>query len=135
MSIQVITKLIVGYRFSDLCVIKEGSIDFLTEKIKKEITKKFENGIIEPEEVTPELLALILDLDFVEFSDKNDAIIGKTIETIDVGINDEEVRNYRETKTSESEIKAKVETLDPKIVELLDIKISIISKAKVGEES
>jgi len=134
MSIQITAQLIVGYRFSDLCVVNQDEIRYITEKLKKEVSKKFEDGFVDIEEVTPELLSLILDLDFIEFSNKEDAIIGKKIENIDIGTNDQEIRDYHEIEMAVAEIKTKVEAIDSKIVELVKIKISTIGNTKIGEE-
>jgi len=129
MTIKFITQHIVGYRFSDLCVVNKltGKVSFITEKFEKEVVRKFEDGIIDIDELTPEFLAIILDLDFVEFSDKKDAIIGKKIAETDIGTNDQEIRNLREIEQAETEVRTKVEALDRKIVELANIKSSIIS--------
>ena len=81
MKIEVIAKLFVGYRFSDLCVVdKEKQIvSFCTLGLEEKALKGFDDEILDINEVTPEFISLIMDLDFIENSDGTDGIIGRLV--------------------------------------------------------
>jgi len=134
MSIEIKTKLIIGYRFSDLCVVEEDCIKFITEKLKEATSKKFEENVIDPKEISPEFFSILFNLDFVDFSNKEDGIIGKKIEETNIGVNDQEVRNFREIEASIAEIKTKIETIDSEITNQANIKISIVSSTRIRED-
>jgi len=125
MSIQIKTTLIVGYRFSSLCYISKKNQEaiFLTDKLKEKISKHFEDETIDIKEITPEFLAFFFGLDFIEFSNKKDSIIGKKIEETNIGVKEEEVRNFHEIETSMAEVKAKINAIDESINQKTDMKV------------
>lgn len=134
MTIEVRTKLIVGYRFSDLCVVdrETNSVSFCSPGLEEEVLKRFEGGEIDVEEVTPEFISLIMDLDCVEFANQQDGIIGKELDTIGVGESGVCVRDLHIIDMAQAEIKSKVETIDPEIIDIANIKISMIGEVKLG---
>jgi len=84
-------KSYVGIRFSQLCEIKYDendeaySVDFKYPKLELKVKKVFEDREIHPSEVTPELLSLILKLQYESIQDSHDAVIGLEIRDIDIG--------------------------------------------------
>jgi len=137
MTIEMIARLVVGYRFSDLCVVnkKMGTVSFVTPGLQEKIKKKFENEVIDIEEITPEFISLIFDLDLVEFPNQNDGIIGKKLEQISVGEKDTDVRNFHEIEMAQAEIKSKIENIDPSILSSVSSKISMVGEVKVGSRT
>lgn len=81
----------VGIRFSDLCEVKYDENDeaydvvFKYPEIELKVKKAFEDREIHPSEVTPELLSLVLKLEYELIQDSHDAVIGLEIRDIDIG--------------------------------------------------
>jgi len=138
MSLQIKSNVVVGIRFSDLCVLhKSESIEghglfytYRTETLEAEIAKNFEDGNIDPIEVTPELLALTFGLDEFEFKEKNniDAMIGVKIVESDVGNKNESMTNIKDVETARAKVESHLKAIDPEIVEHTKIEIGIITK-------
>jgi hypothetical protein len=81
----------VGIRFSQLCEIKYDENDeayevvFKYPELELKVKKAFEDREIHPSEVTPELLSLILKLEYEPIQDSHDAILGIEVRDIDIG--------------------------------------------------
>jgi hypothetical protein len=87
MSIEIKSIVVVGLRFSDICLKTDDGIHYITGKIIKEVARSFEDGIIHEEEVTPELLSLIFDLKCFEYTNGEieDSIIGLSVAEANLG--------------------------------------------------
>jgi hypothetical protein len=89
--ITVKTQIFVGFEFSKVCEVnydednKPYEVNFKSSKIEKMIKKAFADKKIHPAEITPELVALLLDLEFTSIQDSNDALIGCSIKSLDIG--------------------------------------------------
>jgi len=81
----------VGVQFSRLCEIKYDEnnepydVKFKYSELKSKVEVSFEDREIHPSEVTPELISLILNLDYEQIQDSHDAVIGLEIRDIDIG--------------------------------------------------
>ena len=81
----------IGITFSRLCEIKHDenneaySVIFKYPELESKVKASFEDREIHPSEVTPELISLILGLEFEPIQDRHDAIIGIHIRDIDIG--------------------------------------------------
>jgi len=134
MAIQIISQAVVGFRFSDLCAWHEGTsgvyLTYLTETLEKKIAKKFEGAEIDEDEVDPELLSIIFDLDCFEyvFSNHEDAIIGVEIAKTDVGERDVSLTNVRSVEIATEKVLAHIKEIDPKIVKSIKIEIGVVTK-------
>ena len=87
MSIRVITKLVVGVKFSHLCRVPENPdlpVVCVTPALSTKLRNSFQDGIINNPEVNPQLISLLLDLDYFLTPD-GDAYIGEEVGKIDVG--------------------------------------------------
>ena len=133
MTIEVLAKLIMGYRFSDLCVVdkEKNAVSFCSPGLEEQVLKRFEGGDVDVAEITPEFISLIMDLDCLEFTDQTDGIIGKELEAISVGDKDVCIRDLHIIETAKAEIQSKVETVDPEIVEQVKLKVSMIGELKL----
>jgi hypothetical protein len=123
--------LFVGYRISSLICIKEDEVDFFSEEVEKEIRSKFDDGEIDSSELTPELLSLITDLDYIQFGEES--LIGVKITNIVVGREDVVLNDFNELCNAENEVKSKIENLDPNIVMDLDLKVALVDSVRVEE--
>ncbi|MBT3578172.1 hypothetical protein HN499_05185 [archaeon] len=81
----------VGVRFSNLCEIQYDEngeaydVTFKYPELELKVKKAFEDREIHPSEVTPELLSLVLKLEYESIQDSHDAVIGLEIRDIDIG--------------------------------------------------
>jgi len=134
MALQIKSYVVVGIRFTDLCVPHKTDSDFFytyrTPTLEVEIAKKFEDGKIDPEEVTPELLALTFDLDEFEYQgiELTDAIIGVKIVESDVGNKNENMTNIKDVETARAKVFSHLKDIDPEIAKSTKIEIGIITK-------
>jgi hypothetical protein len=136
MSIKIKSKTVVGFRFSDICFFDvAGGYEFLTETIESEVAKKFEDSIIDHEEVNPELIALIFDLDYFEYNrlDSDDAIIGVEINKTDIGSKNVSMMTLKDFEMNVRKIKACIKGVDPDIVEKVRLEIATISSLKESD--
>ena len=133
MSIDIKAKLIVGYRFSDLCFVDEFGVKFVTEELREKVASQFDDKLICPADVTPDFISLMADLDFMEMPSENDAIIGKVIDCIDVGNVDSSIRSFHEIEMRKIEVCEKFNLIDPEINSKIKFKIAFaFSEIGVG---
>jgi hypothetical protein len=100
--------------------------------LEKQVSKKFNGGTISPEEMNAELLSIIFELDYVEFSDQSDAIIGKKILTIDASAESSayDLRPIHDIETAIHEVNAKVDGVDSDISAEASMRICTIGGVK-----
>lgn len=136
MSIQIKSHAVVGFRFSDVCVkkITENGYyyTYLTENLSDEIAKKFEGGRIDDEEVNPELIALVFDLDYFEYTygDDKDAIIGVELGQTSVGERNAGLNSWSNAETAMRKVVAHIEGVDEEMIKSLRIEIGVVTKMK-----
>jgi len=89
--IQIKAEMFVGIKFSDICKLKYDEdnkpyhLEFPYHSIENLVKKSFKGKEIPPGEVTPELLSLVLDLDFSEVQYSHEAYLGHVIRDLDIG--------------------------------------------------
>jgi len=136
MAIKITSQAVVGFRFSDLCALHESAsgvyFNYLTKTLEEEIAKKFEGAKIDEDEVDPELLSIIFDLDCFEYvySDFEDAIIGVEIVKTDIGERNVSLTNVRNVEIATEKVLAHIKEIDPEITKSIKIEIGIVTKMR-----
>lgn len=138
MALRIKSYVVVGIRFSDLCVPHKtetinGSEVFYTYRtptLERELAKKFEDGEIDPKEVTPELLALTFSLNEFEYQGPEfvDAIIGIKIIESDAGNKNQNMTDIKDVEIARAKVLSHLKDIDPKIAKEIKIEIAIITK-------
>ena len=134
MAIQIKSRCVVGFRFSDLCASHNSSsgiyFTYLTEILGEEIAKKFEGGRVDDDEVNPELLALVFDLDCFEYkySELDDAIIGVELAKTDAGERNVSLTNVKDVETAKLKVLAHIKEIDSEIAGKVKIEIGIVTQ-------
>jgi hypothetical protein len=141
MAIQVKSKAVIGFRFSDVCFNREAKTgddfyyEFLTESLEGEISKKFEDSTIDDKEVNPELIALVFDLDYFEYkwSDKDDAIIGIELAYTDAGERNVGMTGFQDVEIAARKIEACISNIDEEVAKKVRIEVGIITNIKEAQ--
>jgi hypothetical protein len=141
MAIKIESKMVAGFRFSDICFKKDTKdierecYEFITELLEGEIAKKFEDSTINPEEVSPEFIALVFDLDYFdyEWSDKEDAIIGIELAHTDIGQRNVGLTSFNDVEVAVRKITARIESIDPSMLKKVKIEVGVVSNMKEVE--
>lgn len=140
MPIHIKTSLFLGYIFSDICKVipEKNEVDFFSEKMESEIKSRFIDKEIHIEEITPELIALITDLEYSYLPDNKDykeGVIGvKLICQPTEDMNFARYLNLNDLTYNQSIIIAKMKNLDPEITTEKRMHIVMAQNVKVEGE-
>lgn len=138
MSIKIINDVVIGVRFSVLCAKNESEdgfyYSFATETLKETVVDKFEDKEIYHEDVNPELLALVFDLDSFVFENQEEAIIGQQILHCDVGSCNEDFISFVNLDIQKDKVKNYLYAVDPLLLDKVKVEVISITKTKEQKE-
>jgi len=133
MSIKVMSKLVIGVKFSHLCTVPENlevPIRCATDLLLEKITNSFEDKIINNPEVNPQLVSLLLDLDYF-IASNGEAYIGEEIATIDIGSRSIDIVEFHTIERIERKVIEKLKSINYSSDK--EIKLAMIGSIETDE--
>jgi len=115
--IEIRAEAIVGLNFSKLCRRKydeDGKayeIEFLYPDLEEKVKSSFDDEEVHPSEVTPELISLLLDLEFFPIQDSHDAYIGVCVRDINIGTSSVSMCNFSAIESAFRQVQIKLKDI------------------------